>query len=499
MKVVERSAERARASGAELRREEASGEKSVSIQSESSNPPWYPTPSLGDERLRYGLRPDVVKRRNDAARRAHEGPHPQALADAPSYLQTYEQVRDALFALQEKYPDLVSVDDVGDSSEKVRGEADRDLWRIRLTNQRGPLAESEKAKVLWTGGMHGREIANPALLMTWIEQVLDAYGSDPEARALLDTRVIDVIPLVNPDGHTQVTESYEGRRRGNRFQRKNTAPPNGTDINRNFSFEWGGPGASRNPRSETYRGPSAASEPETQAIEALYDDTDYDIVVDWHSHSELVLFPWGHTREKAPDHDGLKAIAERFASFNGYTPQQSVGLYPTSGTSDGPSYGERRIPTFVMETGRSFHPSDQEFSRVQTENHPVLTYSAQIADDPYERAKGPLLDQVVVADGELRVSAYSPETSGTLLQLRSRPRLQRVEMTLDPRTPPGEGIALMPEDGRMDSHHEVMVAPVAELQEQAPPETLVYVRGQNAAGHWGPLRAQWLNPPAVTD
>ncbi|MEO0813207.1 MAG: M14 family zinc carboxypeptidase, partial [Myxococcota bacterium] len=81
-----------------------------------------------------------------------------------------------------------------------------------------------------------------------------------------------------------------------------------------------------------------ASESETQAVEALYESTDYSLTIDWHSHSELVLFPWGHTRERAPDHEGLKAIAERFASFNGYTPQQSVELYATSGTSDGPGY-----------------------------------------------------------------------------------------------------------------------------------------------------------------
>jgi hypothetical protein len=39
-------------------------------------------------------------------------------------------------------------------------------------------------------------------------------------------------------------------------------------LNRNFDIYWGGRGASSSPWSETYRGPSAASEPETQAIQA---------------------------------------------------------------------------------------------------------------------------------------------------------------------------------------------------------------------------------------
>ncbi|MEO0813208.1 MAG: hypothetical protein AAFY60_10130 [Myxococcota bacterium] len=149
-----------------------------------------------------------------------------------------------------------------------------------------------------------------------------------------------------------------------------------------------------------------------------------------------------------------------------------------------------------METGRSFHQTDQEFARVQQENHPVLTYAAQIADDPYTRARGPLLDQVTVNNGQLHVSAHSPATSGTLLQLRARPRLTRVEMLTDPRTPPGQGIPLKPVDGRMDSPDENMIADVGALQRDAAPGTLVYVRGQNAQGHWGPLRAQWLKEPA---
>ena len=40
----------------------------------------------------------------------------------------------------------------------------------------------------------------------------------------------------------------------------------GADPNRNFGYKWGGQGASKNPCSETYRGPYAFSERETAAI-----------------------------------------------------------------------------------------------------------------------------------------------------------------------------------------------------------------------------------------
>ena len=40
----------------------------------------------------------------------------------------------------------------------------------------------------------------------------------------------------------------------------------GVDPNRNWSFNWGGKGASKNPCDETYRGERAFSESETKAV-----------------------------------------------------------------------------------------------------------------------------------------------------------------------------------------------------------------------------------------
>ncbi|KAA0189471.1 hypothetical protein HAZT_HAZT010743 [Hyalella azteca] len=52
--------------------------------------------------------------------------------------------------------------------------------------------------------------------------------------------------------------------------RKNRSKANrycyGVDLNRNFGYKHGGSGSSSNPCSEIYRGPSAFSEPESQAL-----------------------------------------------------------------------------------------------------------------------------------------------------------------------------------------------------------------------------------------
>ena len=49
-------------------------------------------------------------------------------------------------------------------------------------------------------------------------------------------------------------------------------------------------------------------------------------------------------------------------------------------------------------------------------------------------------------------------------------------------------------DGAIDQPREQLVADVAALLDG--PTRLVYVRGRDEAGHWGPLSAAWLRPPA---
>ena len=61
-----------------------------------------------------------------------------------------------------------------------------------------------------------------------------------------------------------------------RKNRRNTNCGNGTtrgvDLNRNFGYEWGAnnTGSSPDPCSDVYRGESAFSEPETQAVRILF-------------------------------------------------------------------------------------------------------------------------------------------------------------------------------------------------------------------------------------
>jgi carboxypeptidase T len=431
---------------------------------------WWGSPELAETIHDGDQDPDVL----DGIARA--GP--------PSYFRTYESLKKELFALRAQYPDLVTIEDVGDSMEKVSGRADRDILAIRLTNRaaQGAHASGKKPIVLWLGGVHAREIANPELLMRWAKKALAEYGTHPEATALLDTREIVIVPMVNPDGHAVVERGYAESRPRLLDQRKNTSGINGTDINRNFDFLWGTAGSSTNPNSSTYRGPHAGSESETQAVMQLARAIRPDLFIDWHSSGELVMRPFAHTNTRAPDETGLLAVSQHMARLSGYDAIRAIQLYPTSGTSRDFMYGALGIPAFTIETGTVFHQSDLQFERTWRETEPVMTFAAGIADAPYARAQGPMVSQLSVGPSVL---------SGDVTE-HTNQKIVAAEATFDPFASPGAGIALNAADGAFDEAQETVTAPVELLG--SGDRRLVYVRAKDETGAWGPLKAQWITP-----
>jgi hypothetical protein len=72
------------------------------------------------------------------------------------------------------------------------------------------------------------------------------------------------------------------------------------------------------------------------------------------------------------------------------------------------------------------------------------------------------------------------------------------ELVLDTNAAPGSGLALTAADGIFDQVDEHVVGDASKLPGLAPDAgdgTLVYVRGRDAGGNWGPLAAQWLTGP----
>jgi hypothetical protein len=459
---------------------------------------------------------------------------------------TVDELYTDLAALNAAYPTLTEVVDYGDSYCQALGgcttlggemQPGYDLLAIRVSNEAisgtstisgTTIISGTKPLFFLMANIHAREITTPELAMRMLDWLIGGYGVDAEATWLVDWHEIWIVPTANPDGHWLVELGEAPPYGGPFFQRKNADqdadedgsddcpiwPPlsfiqYGVDLNRNHSFQWDAPGgASASPCSQTYRGPVPSSEPEVAQLQALIQklipdqrgpdpadaapDTTAGILITLHSYSELVLWPWGYTTAAAPNKSGLQAIGDKLATYNSYTScQPSLCLYTASGTSDDWAYGELGIPAFTFEVGQEFMPPYSQVDAIQwPANGPAFQYAAKIAGRPYFTVQGPdALDITTTPAGSSAITLTAVIDDS---QNGNQP-ITGAAYTLD-RPYWSTGIVshtLMAADGLFDSPVETVTAVVATDSLNAG-RRLLFVRGQDADGRWGPLSAVFL-------
>ncbi|XP_074489773.1 carboxypeptidase A5 [Sebastes fasciatus] len=159
-------------------------------------------------------------------------------------------------------------------------------------------------------GIHSREWVTQASGTWFAKKIVTDYGRDPALTAILNKMDIFLETVTNPDGfyytHTR-----------NRMWRKTRKPNSGSscmgvDPNRNWDAGFGGPGASGNPCSETYRGPRAHSESEVKSIvDFVKSHGNFKAFVSIHSYSQMLLYPYGYTRTPVRDQAELDNLAKK--------------------------------------------------------------------------------------------------------------------------------------------------------------------------------------------
>ena len=220
----------------------------------------------------------------------------------------------------------------------VRGQ---DIVAVRVTKHPHHVREGSRPTTVYTGAQHAREWITPEMVRRLLDLVLDGYGVDPEITKLVNTTEMWFVPVVNPDGydHTFTTD---------RLWRKNLrdnngdgiiTPGDGVDLNRNMPTRWGydNEGSSPDPASETYRGPSPGSEPESRAMDQLFARITPEFFVNYHSAAELLLYGIGwQVATPGPDDIVYEALAGDDANpaVPGYDPDISAELYTTNGDID---------------------------------------------------------------------------------------------------------------------------------------------------------------------
>jgi hypothetical protein len=450
------------------------------------------------------------------------------------------------------HPDLAKLVDYGDSWRKLNGVPNgHDLKAVCITKlQAGDCALSpntSKPRFVLMAAIHARELTTSEMAWRWIDLLVNGYGVDPDITVLLDTSEMWVIPVANPDGRAIVEAGSNVpilHRKNANTSNGNCPPPApgngygswqaGVDLNRNASFQWGGLGTSIQPCSPIYRGPSAASEPEQQALESLMRQlfrdqrgaaltdtapiTTTGTFISLHSFSDLVLLPWGWPEcgfatcppnLRAPNDAGLRALAFRMSHFNGYaTGQASELLYAASGSTDDWAYGELGIASYTFEIGPPegepcgffTPPYSCQDGTFWPQNRDAFLVAAKTARQPYALSRGPgaieprlncpIINNSAPATLTVTIDDATLGTNGV-----NRPTPQPItaaEVYVD--VPPwagGTAIDMTAADGAFDSPTEMAQATIGAAGLSAG-QHMLYVRGQNAGGFWGPVTAQWL-------
>lgn len=256
---------------------------------------------------------------------------------------TYDELLLELDSMRMLYPNLISQKAPIDT---FLTHENRPIYWLRISDN-PDIDEPDEAEVLYSALHHAREVASLSTTVYFMWYLLENYDNDPKVKALVDHTEMYFVPVLNPDGYVYnetINPNGGGMWRKNR--RDNLDGTFGVDLNRNYGMHWGfdDQGSSPLTSSETYRGPSAFSEPETQAMKAFCESHQFETALNYHSYGNLLIYPWGYIAGSlTPDSTTYINYASLLTQTNNYlagTGDQTVG-YLVNGDSDDWMYGEQ--------------------------------------------------------------------------------------------------------------------------------------------------------------
>ena len=264
------------------------------------------------------------------------------------------------------HPLITRLEEVGTSEEG------RTIRAIVISNN--PADIEEEPRIRLTGAIHGSEIISAEILIKYIDYLTDNYDTDSDIKALVDSRYIVIIPVLNPDGFVAGTR-YNANR---------------VDLNRNFSYAW-------SDSSSSYGG-SAFSESESSAMRDYSEANVFHTSVTYHSGAVIVNRPFDYASENAggdiPDENDLvvdfaKAYSTSDLSGDGYVFKDNPDMlssalvdegtinggdwYVVTGSLQDWSYKETGCLDFTVEVAKSNPDTEAGINEVFLYNRDSMT------------------------------------------------------------------------------------------------------------------------------
>ncbi|MFO1540322.1 MAG: M14 family metallopeptidase [Chloroflexota bacterium] len=349
---------------------------------------------------------------------------------------SYPELTRLLAELAAAHPAILEIRSIGRSAQG------REIWAARITDHADDPVDAEgEPEVLVDGLHHAREHLSAEVAIDLVRVLVGRYGgTDPLGRRvtrLVDTRVIWVVPMLDPDGlawdlSAPVRPWGPGGASWYAAWRKNRQPLRGTsavgvDLNRTWGYRWGCcGGSSGSPSAEDYRGPRPWSAPETRALRDLVLARATDgrprirVHASLHATGELVLWPWAYTRADRAgpmtpqDLRAFRALGRELADAARFRPMQSSALYPSDGDMIDWMYARGRVFSFTVElspargtmaTPDRYYLPDEQLPALLRRTRPLLLRLIAAAGCPWAAAGeaaawcGPYYDDLEAAGG----------------------------------------------------------------------------------------------------
>jgi len=293
---------------------------------------------LDNRQIRYELKneniqKDIDEENNPSTFRSRGFPRVQNANQFTKFL-TLDETNKFMQSLATNYPNIVKVEQIGSSIEG------RPINVVKVGSDNG----SDKPSIWIDGGIHSEEWIAVSTVTFMLNKLVTEYATDPKIKNYVDKANWYFVPVLNVDGY-EFTHTEERLWRKNRRPNEHLHGCEGVDLNRNFDYAFGARGEQPSVErcQQDYRGASAFSEPETQAVRdfVLKHMTDMKAFMTLHTYSQMWFYPYSDKRGSYPEdvkelEDLSKKAAEAIKAVHGA--EFRVGtpadiLYTATGTS----------------------------------------------------------------------------------------------------------------------------------------------------------------------
>lgn len=235
------------------------------------------------------------------------------------------QIADYLRAVAEARPKTVTFEVLGTSEEG------REISHVVID----ATGLARAPAVFINGTHHGDEPSSTESSLALLDHLL-RESEAPEVRQVLSAYAIDVLPLVNPDGHFHRTrEDSLGR-----------------DPNRDYA-------------SPARDGAQSFQLAEIKLVRELQDRSRFRGAVAYHSGIEEVIWPWGYAASPADHEDALYAVSKAACEAMGFDRyMQSYDDYPTQGEYIDYAYWKHGTLAITMEVSTDKAPPRTQLASI---------------------------------------------------------------------------------------------------------------------------------------